>query len=393
MFEFETKSLFFEGFSRKHPSIVRNIEIVSENIKLIDASYHNPKLFMLNLNNLLRSILFFIENSLKNSPEWLKNSISNYRESNFREYEILKRLRDVSIHQDLILPDESIVTGLYRIYSQDKYRLKLGMGDHNSPRKYSFDLTLKNTDEIFHDMLVFENFAYMDLEHSSIGECLGITRKWFLKINFKNKHTGNKYNEVIDIYNLIYGFSTNMLDLVVKSYADDVGIEADVKFNKELAEHNYINTLLEIDIYPSLFSEWWEEPNIEPLSFGVNYNRRYGDQHMIRDYAHMESYKNLCTTPEQYKSLLLKYNNMPLEDIVSKDNYKSFVSFIYINHWHCKKALNCDGITSEIGAEDIMMLKRYGKIFLQENDKKKLCTILSSGEQLKAQLKLIADKI
>jgi hypothetical protein len=50
------------------PITVQNIEIVHENNKFLDISYHNPKLFILNLNNLLRALLFFIEGSIKNTP-------------------------------------------------------------------------------------------------------------------------------------------------------------------------------------------------------------------------------------------------------------------------------------------------------------------------------------
>ncbi|CAD6509597.1 hypothetical protein LMG28727_00258 [Paraburkholderia kirstenboschensis] len=54
-------SLFFEQLSRDHPTILQNIEIVNENKIGLDESYHQPTHFILNLNNLLRSLRFFTE--------------------------------------------------------------------------------------------------------------------------------------------------------------------------------------------------------------------------------------------------------------------------------------------------------------------------------------------
>jgi hypothetical protein len=100
-----------------HPTIVQNIEIVNENKIALDVSYHQPKHFILSLNNLLRSLLFFIEHSKKNSPDWLKNAVESFISSNQDDYQMLRHLRNVSAHQKLVFPDESLVTGLYRIRS------------------------------------------------------------------------------------------------------------------------------------------------------------------------------------------------------------------------------------------------------------------------------------
>ncbi|MDQ2076927.1 hypothetical protein [Marinimicrobium sp. ABcell2] len=137
MFNLEKSSLFFEGMSKSHPELVQNIEIVHENRDSLDISYHNPKLFILNLNNSLRSLLFFIETAIKNSPPWLNSCVNLYRQENREDYEILKKLRDVSAHQALIFPAESIITGLFRIKSSQDYLPKIGMGDSKAPGSYS----------------------------------------------------------------------------------------------------------------------------------------------------------------------------------------------------------------------------------------------------------------
>lgn len=124
----------------------------------------------MNLNNSLRSLLFFIESSIKNSPYWLRETVKSFREQNQKEYEILKKLRDMSAHQALVFPAESIITGLYRIRSSQEYVAKIGMGDLQGPGNYSWDLAMKDTDEVFHDLLVFHSMAFMDLEHCVLNE-------------------------------------------------------------------------------------------------------------------------------------------------------------------------------------------------------------------------------
>lgn len=159
MFELQRSSLFFEQLAAAHPTIIQNIEIVHENKIALDISYHQPKYFILGLNNLLRSLLFFIELSNKNSPYWLKEAVASFLEEKPDEYQKLRHLRNVSAHQKLVFPEESLVSGLYRIQSTKNYTLKLGFGDHNKPGKYARDLTLKDTSEIFHDMLTFSSIT------------------------------------------------------------------------------------------------------------------------------------------------------------------------------------------------------------------------------------------
>ncbi|AHN77459.1 hypothetical protein DA70_11795 [Pandoraea pnomenusa] len=200
MFELERSSLFFEQLSREHSTILQNIEIVNENKIALDGSYHQPKHFILNLNNLLRSLLFFIEFSSKNSPDWFKAAVESFIVENNDAYQVLRYLRNVSAHQKLVFPEEALVSGLYRIRSPKDYLLKLGFGEHNGPGKYAWDLAFKDTSEIFHDMLAFASATFMDLEHSSIGECLGVTRRWYFKVNFKTD--AKNYNEIADVYEL-----------------------------------------------------------------------------------------------------------------------------------------------------------------------------------------------
>lgn len=390
MFQLEKSSLFFEGMAQEHPELVQNIEIVHENKMALDDSYHKPKHFILNLNNSLRSLLFFVENSIKNSPNWLRGSVKSFRENNQREYEILKKLRDVSAHQALVFPKESIVTGLYRIRSSHEYVAKIGMGDLKGPGSYSWDLAMKDTDEVFHDLLVFHSMAFMDLEHSALSECLGITRKWFFHIKFSNK--ANSYDEVVDVYELLCQFSMQILDKVCLAYAEEKGIKFDMTFHDPMKEFNCVNTLLEIDLYPSLFSEWWEE-EMSPLNYGIRLKKHAGESIKAYDAIHYDCYKKLCDSKESYKKLLIKYRDLPIEEFLSEDNLDEFHSFIYFNHWHFKNSFEGGLMEYPVEPSEIMHLQRLGKIFLGEHRKEKLCTIASTGSDLKKQLGAICEKI
>ncbi|BBM00229.1 hypothetical protein [Microbulbifer sp. GL-2] len=390
MFQLEKSSLFFEGMAKEHPDLVQNIEIVHENKLVLDESYHTPKYFILNLNNSLRSLLFFIENSIKNSPDWLRESVKTFREQNQREYEILKRLRDVSAHQALVFPAESIITCLYRIRSSQEYVAKIGTGDLQRPGDYSWDLAMKDTDEVFHDLLVFHSMAFMDLEHCALNECLGITRKWFFHVKFSNK--ANSYDEVVDIYELLCQFSMQILDSVCLAYAEKKSIQFNMTFYNPMKEFNCVNTLLEIDLYPSLFSEWWKE-EISPLNYGVRLKKYAGESIKAYDDIHYECYKNLCDSKESYKKLLTKYRDLPIEEYLSKENLNEFHSFIYFNHWHFKSSFKGGLMKYPVKPSEIMHLQRLGKIFLSEHRKEKLCTIASTGRDLKKQLGVICEKI
>ncbi len=388
MFELEKTSVFFEGLAKEHPMLVQNIEIVYENKLSLDTSYHHPKQFIFNLNNALRSLVFFVGQSTKNTPDWLKSCVEEYRNNNRRDYEILKRLRDVSAHQALIFPKESIVTGLFRIRSSQDYLPKIGFGDFNKPGGYSWDLAMKNTADIFHDLLVFHSITFMDLEHAAYWECLGIARRWFYHV----KHKGKGLDDIVDVYKLTSDFSTKLLDHICNSYARHLTLKCDFIFHGELKEFNCINTLLEVDLYPSLFSKWWD-CNIEPLNWGVRVNKNKGDVVNNFDVLHQDNYEKLCRTPEAYKSLLEKYRDLSLDGYFTEENVDEFHSFIYLNHWHFKNSFNVDLLTTPISPSEIMSLQRLGKIFMDEYRKEKLCTIASTSKNFKEHLDMLVSKI
>lgn len=390
MFELQRSSLFFEQLASAHPTIIQNIEIVHENKIALDVSYHQPKHFILGLNNLLRSLLFFVELSNKNSPDWLKQAVTSFLKKRPDDYQKLRYLRNVSAHQKLVFPEESLVSGLYRIRSSKSYTLKLGFGDHNKPGKYAWDLALKDTSEIFHDMLAFASVTFMDLEHSSIGECLGITRRWFFKIKFKTDE--KRYDEVVDVYELASSFSASLLDHVCKAYAAHLGVQFDYTFQLQLEDHNFINTLLEIDLFPGLFSDWWEE-EYQPLNFGVRFELSEGQRHESNDQFHRWVYENLTPDIAAYKELLERFAALEPTAVFEKDNFGDFLSFVLTNHWHYKKAFGSGLREHSVSSFDVMQLQRAGNIFVEEFRKEKACTIVSTKQSLNDHIHKMLGKI
>lgn len=390
MFDLHRSSRFFETMAASHPTIVQDIEIVHENRISLDENYHQPKHFILSLNNLLRSLLFFVEASNKNSPQWLKDAVSTFLAARGDDYQKLRYVRNVSAHQKLIVPEESLVTGLYRVRSEREYKLKLGFGDHGKPGKYAWDLAQKDTVEIFHGMLVFSSMTFIDLEHSALGECLGITRRWFFKVHFKID--SQKFNEVVDVYSLTSDFSAALLDHVCIAYATHIDVQFTDSFQVKVEEHNFVNTILEIDLFPSLFSQWWED-EIVPLNFGIRRRRNDGRRYEAQDHFLKWVYENLTADASAYRDALERLEAMDPQVILQGENFDQFCSLILVNHWHHKRAFGVGLQQSNVSASDVMQLQRAGGIFLEEARKEKICTMSSSKDMLNQKIRNIISKL
>jgi len=269
--------------------------------------------------------------------------------------------------------------GLFRIYSEREYKLKLGHGEHNKPGSYARDIALKNTAEIFDDLLSFPSIAFMDLEHSAFGECLGITRRWFYKVDYKFE--SEHVREAIDVYAVTTIFSSSLLDHVCSSYAIKEATQFEKPFTIKRADHNNVNTLLELDLYPSLFSKWWKG-EITPLNFGVSEDRKRGRQHIVSDEYYTWVYDHLTETPRNYTEKLLKFAKLEPEAIFKEEHVMDFLSFVTNNHWHFKKAFP-DGFTKfELAPSKVMTLQRLGRAFLDEQRTGKSCAINKAKVQL-----------
>ncbi|WP_266180841.1 hypothetical protein [Dyella humicola] len=390
MFELERESDFFRCMSCERALLVQNVEILFDNKLLLDASYHHPKDFILNLNNCLRSMLFFVESSTKNAPDWLKTCVSVYREKNLDKYEMLKNLRDVSMHQALIFPKESLVMGLYRIKSQANYVLKIGIGDHGGPGEYAWDIAMMNSEDIFHQMLVFHSMTFMDLEHSALAECLGMTRKWFFKMHFKNKR--RTFDETIDVYNLFCDFANGLLDEVCEAFAERKGIRNSIRFTASQSEHNHVNTILEIDLYPSLFKDWWEDEGMEPLNAGIRLWRWRGRRLEAVDAAHKRHFGALSTSADDYVQALKRYAAMSDDEVSAESTFDGFFSFVNLNDWHAKRAFGHYMENSSVDPSEVMTVHRLGRVYTDDlmSGRKEVAV---SGERFRTYIQDLALKL
>ncbi len=390
MFEFARSSLFFEQLEAAHPTIVQGIEIVYANQVALDGSYHHPKNFCLSLNNLLMSVLFFVESAQKNSAAWFKNAVNSFLDEHQDDFQKIRHLRNVSAHQKLIVPSESMSFGLYRIRSANHYTAKLNFGSQSVPMKLAPDLALKETADVFNDLLIFPATTFMDLEHSAFGECLGITRWWLFKVHFKTRT--RRYNEVVDVYELASSFSMGLLTRVCEAYAASKSIQFPHAFQKKVAEHNHINTLLEIDLYPGLFSKWWDI-DARPLNFGVLRDLGAGTTVKSIDDFYKWAFEGLASTPEEYASALESIAALNVDQVFEGENAQRFMSYILVNRWHYQRAFGTGLGDFPVDISDVMKLQRAGRIFLDESSKKKRCTILSTKANLDSQIRSMVASI
>jgi hypothetical protein len=390
MFEFARSSLFFEQLEAAHPTIVQGIEIVYANKVTLDGSYHNPKNFCLSLNNLLMSILFFVESAQKNSSTWFKNAVDSFLDEHQDDFQKIRHLRNVSAHQKLIVPSESMSLGLYRIRSANHYTAKLNFGSQQIPMTLAPDLALRETADVFNDLLVFPATTFMDLEHSAFGECLGITRWWLFKVHFKTR--ARRYNEVVDVYDLASSFSMGLITRVCEAYAASKSIKFPHVFQKKLEEHNHINTLLEIDLYPSLFSKWWDA-EATPLNFGVLRDLGTGSTVKSVDDFYTWAFKGLTSTPDEYASALESIAALDVDQVFKNENARLFMSYILVNRWHYQRAFGTGLGDRPVCISDVMKLQRAGRMFLDEQSKGKQCTILSTKANLDSQIRSMVVSI
>ncbi len=390
MFVLEKLSPYFDRFSSEHSEIVNNIEILFENKLQLDLNYHYPKQFILSLNNVLRSLVYFVEKASKNTSKWEKDSVYSYVNSHLDEYEIVKYLRNRSAHQRLVIPAESLIAGLFRIKSDTVYILKIGVGEKVKPTAYSPEFTLKNTEDVFDDLLVFHSLAFMDLNHSSIGECLGITRRWLYEVKFKNKT--KEFDRIIDVYWLVTTFISGLIDSVCLAYAEKSKIDyVNTIFDSKLSEYNFVNTILEIDLYPAMFDEWWGGKN-EPLNYGVLVRKQDGERIVSIDGWYKKVYGMLCNANEYLMTLRL-FSGYSLNDYNDKLNIEKFCSFIYHNHLHYKKAYSGNFISSPLNPADIYLLQKSGKRLIEELQKGKNCKITNAYEIFSLTLRNTIKKL
>jgi hypothetical protein len=258
----------YKKMSTASPQVLINMEILIENYFDLALNYHNPKRFILTYNNIIRNIFYFIDVSKKyplSKNIWLKDAMSNILDKNQENIIMHKKIRNMATHEKLIVPDDSSIEfGLYRIKSSSECILKIGMGN-NDNRKVLNNYLYMPTEIIFHKILFLHDVLFMDNEHTSISECLGVTRNWFADITYQ--YNGENKKRHINLFIEISKLIDILTNTIGEYYANMLSEKYKPFLLYEHRGYNFINTVLEIDMYPELFKKWWGSTNIKPFNY------------------------------------------------------------------------------------------------------------------------------
>lgn len=316
--------------------VLINLEMLLENKLDLDKSYHTPKKFILNINNIIRNIMFSIEHAdkAKQRYRWLYDGIQAFKSTNKANLAMFSQLRNMSVHHKLILPEGAFTCGLYRIKNNRAYKQKMGMLDVSQNLNVCPKLVYSNTVDIFHKLLLCHFLLFIDIDHASIGECLGITRKWNYQVTYKlNKQ---KVKKAIDLYIVTTAFLNDLFNTICRSFSEHIKLPYKT-FSLLIAEEfNFINTLLEIDLYPNLFSSWWRG-NSKPLNWQylLDYNKKVeiDESHSIYE----KMYNLLPNNLDEYIAMLKKYKDVQIGDFKNMNEYNHYIYFVSMHHWYISR--------------------------------------------------------
>lgn len=311
------------------------LEILFANKLELDEFYHDPNLFLIKCNNTICSIEAFLERGRKQKGknDWYHNGVNEYCKSYNEEYQIIKALRNRTLHFKMIIPDCAISFGLYRISNRCDYIQKIGMGNDKKITPLPQSLLSKETGTIFHHLLQMHYIVFIDIEHSAKYECLGITRRWFYEVEYKKDGIQKKI--IVDIYKFICTSMERIYNAVCSEYGKICGKQYSQLPFYYPSEYNYINTLLEIDLYPNMMKKWWNLPD-EPLNW--KYLLEYRKAQSINDrISGIEKvFSKMPHSKKEYMDLIDRYITVKFEDFTDQDDYNSFMYFICFQHWYIK---------------------------------------------------------
>jgi hypothetical protein len=355
-----------EKMSEDAFDILFNLEILFDNKIDVDVNFHDPKKFIICINNFIRNIVFFVEKAskLKTKYLWLYDCLKEYREKNEVSFSLLVKLRNDSVHQELIVPQGALSFGLYRIKSSDEYIYKLGLGNITDIENLSPKYIFTPTNDIFHELLILHYLLFIDLEHSALNECLGISRSWKTKIKIKNSDREKSEQKVVDLYKLAVDFFYEMFNSVIEAYAVNRG-EVIKTFNfKKESEYNCINTLLEIDLYPDLFSKLWES-EIYPINIKERFEYFASLTCINRNKYIIKIFDKIPKRKVQLEESIKKFMNFSLVNCEKQEDYDDFLGFIMLPHWYIK-CIGIDEIMNSIGISKITELFRLSKAYISK---------------------------
>lgn len=347
--------------------ILFNLEILFDNKLDLDAKYHEPKQFVTSLNNFARNIAFIIEKAKESKSKypWLYASVNRLIATHQREVQIVKKLRDNSVHQELLIPEGAFSVGLFRITSGVEYKYKLGFGDKSDIRNLPGEYIFSSTSSIFMKLLQFHFLTFIDIEHSSLNECLSISRSWFIKAKFKD-HTNKQVSEVVDIYRLCVDLFDSILESFCNDYAVFRGIPATSKKIFIDPEYNYINTYLEIDLYPDLFTKLWGWP-CKPLNWGELLDYVKADRTSRSRAKYLELYANIPKTKRKLLQALKRFRKFSIVNCKNQRDYERFIEFILLPSWYFGPVKGIELLQGEI-PNLVYEISELGEKYLENHD-------------------------
>jgi len=363
--EFPKSEKVFKDMSVHALDVLLNLELLFKNKLNLDKVYHEPDNFIIECNNIIRNIAFVIESGLKLKTKypWLYEFLNDYRNNNSDQYYILKKIRDNSMHQELFISDGAIDFGLYRVMDQMNYKLKIGMGDLDKIGRMPKYYIYTETELFFQKLLTMHYYLFMDLEHSALWECLGVTRFWKAEVKFKDRNEKNR-KEIIDIYVLITSTVSNLINGITEAYCKFRDMEFK-KFNiSDYSKYNFINTILEIDLYPLWFSRLWGQ-SIKPLNWKYALEYNLVDKTIHRNDFIIKVYENLPDTRDELLKLLKRYKNIRIENFKDQSDYDKFISFILLPHFYFKN-IGIEDILERIDFDEIIKIQKMGEKFVEE---------------------------
>lgn len=337
--DFPKKNKLYKHMADNAIDLLINLELLFKNKIRLDFSYHEPDDFILECNNLIRNAVFLVERNKKASEyPWLKKLIAQFLTTNSEDYAILKAVRNSSMHQQFMISKGLSEFGIYKITSPTEYSLKVGMGDFSLQPAIHPSYLYASTTSFFHNILFLHEALFMDIEHSTLNECLGVTRRWVCNVQYKID--GLKKRKDVDIYETVSMFVSDLFLGITESYSKEFEVENEsILPLHRPSRYNNINTLLEVDLYPDFFSLQWGG-NIKPFNPSCYRDYRLQDQYTRRNEGYLSLIESLPTSTNELKQLLNLYTTIAIEDFNDQEEYNRYVSFITLPHLFTKRFIS-----------------------------------------------------
>jgi hypothetical protein len=98
-------------------------------------------------------------------------------------------------------------------------------------------------------------------------------------------------------------------------------------------DHNFVNTLLEIDLYPFLFKKFWGE-EVLPSNWNELLNYKNANQLYEKYNLYENIYINLAKNKKQLVDLLKKYETESAESLSNPEEFMNYICFTLFLHWN-----------------------------------------------------------